>query len=392
MLFVAVLVVIILCGAEIDLFVPSFPELMDVFNLSPFEVQLTLSANFVSQCVASFYAGTFGDIFGRRRVILFGLVIFLMGSVLCVLSPTYSIMIIGRILQGFGTAAPAVLGYVIIADRTPMEKQASVLCVMNGIITIAMAGAPVIGSFVTKYYGWRGNFMALLILCLVGIIMTLAFIPHDDIKSKEKASLSLKGYLPLLKSGRFMNILMAVTILTTTFWTFIGISPILYMKNMNISIDHFGFYQGANCAFFAIVSLASPKIMAYFTHHTCLRMGGWNALFMACVIFLVGVFVQDNPLIITTVMVLFFLSEVFPINILYPISLNVVEGAKARASGLYNVARLCFSAIGVETVGYFYTGTFFPMALYTLISASIAFILLTRTLEWKEIRFDKNGG
>jgi DHA1 family bicyclomycin/chloramphenicol resistance-like MFS transporter len=273
-----------------------------------------------------------------------------------------------------------------------MEKQASVLGVMNGIITIAMAGAPVIGSFVTKYYGWRGNFMALLILCLVGIIMTLAFIPHDKIKSKEKASLSLKGYLPLLKSGRFMNILMAVTILTTTFWTFIGISPILYMKNLNVSIDHFGFYQGTICAFFAIVSLASPKIMSYFTHHTCLRMGGWNALFMACVIFLVGLFVKDNPIIITTVILLFCVSEVFPINILYPISLTVVEGAKARASGLYNVARLCFSAIGVETVGYFYTGTFFPMALFVLISASIAFILLTRTQEWKEIRFDKNGG
>ena len=149
MLFIAVAFIFFLVGMEIDIFIPSYPELQQKFGLSPATVQLCLSLNFVTYCIGSLYAGALGDHYGLRKVILYSLVIFAIGSVACVFAPSFSYILFGRILQGLGMAGPASLGYVVIAERYPPEKQAYILGTLNGFVTVSMASAPVIGSYVT---------------------------------------------------------------------------------------------------------------------------------------------------------------------------------------------------------------------------------------------------
>ena len=127
MLFLTILLTIILAGAEVDLFIPSFPDLIYQFNLSPLSVQLTLSMNFLSYCVSSLFVGNLGDRYGRKPVIIGGLVIFILGSIFCVFASSFPLLVIGRFLQGIGMAGPSVLGYVVIADIIPKEKQAGLM-------------------------------------------------------------------------------------------------------------------------------------------------------------------------------------------------------------------------------------------------------------------------
>jgi len=390
MLFLTIVALIILAGAEVDLFVPSFPELMQTFNLTPFEVQLTLSSNFISQCLASVYVGTLGDSFGRRKMILYGVLVFIAGSVFCAFATTFPMIVIGRILQGLGIAAPAVLGYVVVADNIPLEKQAGALGILNGMITVAMAAAPVVGSFVSMAYGWRGNFMAFLIMGLVALCMALAFLPPDKI-TEGKPSFSLKDYVPLLKCGRYIRILTFLSLFTTCFWTFIGMSPILYMNDLGVPIERFGFYQGTICATFATISLLSPKIMNYFGQHRCYRVSIYNVLVMGILVLLTAIFIKDNPIIITVLITLLMVWCVFPINILYPLSLDFVEGSKGRASALYNVVRLIVASFGVELMGYLYNGTFLPLAFYISTCVGIGVFLAFRTAEWKKIEFNPSS-
>jgi DHA1 family bicyclomycin/chloramphenicol resistance-like MFS transporter len=70
MLFVAVAVIFFLAGMEVDIFIPSYPELQQQFGLSPAKVQLCLSLNFVTYCFGSLYAGALGDRYGLRKIIL----------------------------------------------------------------------------------------------------------------------------------------------------------------------------------------------------------------------------------------------------------------------------------------------------------------------------------
>lgn len=122
MLFVSVAFIFFLAGMEVDIFIPSYPELQQQFNLSPAKVQLCLSINFVTYCIASLYSGSLADRYGLRKTILGGLSVFIAGSIACAFASEFSSILIGRALQGLGMAAPASLGYVVIAERYSSEK------------------------------------------------------------------------------------------------------------------------------------------------------------------------------------------------------------------------------------------------------------------------------
>ncbi len=83
MLFIAVAFIMFLAGMEVDIFIPSYPEMQQQFSLSPAKVQLCLGLNFITYCIGSLYAGALGDRYGLRKVILCGLAIFVVGSVAC---------------------------------------------------------------------------------------------------------------------------------------------------------------------------------------------------------------------------------------------------------------------------------------------------------------------
>lgn len=116
MVLISVIFMDLLAGMEFDLFVPSFPELQSQFALSPFWVEALLSVNFLGYCLSLFFVGALGDRFGRKPIILLGLITFIFGSMLCLWAASYPFLIIGRFLQGVGVAAPAILSFLIIAS------------------------------------------------------------------------------------------------------------------------------------------------------------------------------------------------------------------------------------------------------------------------------------
>src|SRR5690349_10183764 len=120
-----------LVGMEFDLFVPSFPELQHHFSLTPFSVEALLSVNFVGYCLSLFIVGSLGDRYGRKSIILLGLLIFILGSFCCLFEPSYPLLLLGRFLQGVGVAAPAILSFLIIADIYPLKKQQSLFAILS---------------------------------------------------------------------------------------------------------------------------------------------------------------------------------------------------------------------------------------------------------------------
>src|SRR5476651_2081495 len=100
MRFISIFLMEVLAGAEVDLFIPSFPELQDHFNLSPFMVELTLGINFCAYCIASLIEGQLGDRYGRKPMIMWSLLLFIFGSLLCVFADSFWHLILGRFLQG----------------------------------------------------------------------------------------------------------------------------------------------------------------------------------------------------------------------------------------------------------------------------------------------------
>lgn len=347
----------VLAGAEVDLFIPSFPELQEQFGLTPFWVEALLSSNFIGYCLSLFFVGALADRYGRRPVITLGLIIFILGSISCLFAPSYNFLLAGRFLQGIGIAAPATLCFIIVADAYPLKQQQFLMAMLNGVANASVGLAPVIGSYVTLYFHWQGNFTALLILGLVVLLMTRLFIPVQKLP-EVKETLSIKGYYPIFTTPSLMLILVNIICVASTYWIFIGMSPLLYIEDLGVSLEHFGYYQGAMAMVFAFGSILAGFIISKLDQYKMLYYSTLFCLLSFFIMLWITLIDCNNPLYITLAVLPYSISCVLPIVILYPIALHILPQAKARVSAVMQGARLILTAVGLQIAGFFYTGSF----------------------------------
>ncbi len=372
MILIAVILMDLLAGMEFDLFVPSFPELQTQFNLSPFLVEALLSINFIGFCLSLFFVGSLADRYGRKPIITLGLTIFIIGTILCLWGSTYLFLIMGRFLQGVGIAAPAILSFLIIADLYSLKKQQYLMAMLNGLMNASVGAAPIIGSYITLYFHWQGNFIALLLLSLFTFIITLLFIPA--VKRPEiKETLSWRGYIPLFKSRPMVLLMVFISVNYVPYWVFVGMSPLLYIKDLHVSLSYFGYYQGVLALVCAIGSIAFGFILNKFDQKKMLYIAG--CIFFASLISIAVVTIQNshNPLLITLAFLPFIIGQIIPGIILYPLCLNFMPQAKGRVSAVLQGTRLILCALSLQVAGFYYTGSFQNIG---IIIASFIFIVV----------------
>lgn len=357
MLFTSIIMMDLLTGMEFDLFVPSFPELQNQFNLSPFLVEALLSANFAGYCISLFFVGALADYYGRKPMILLGLLIFILGSLLCLWPSSYIFLLFGRLLQGIGIAAPAILSFLIIADSYPLKQQQHLMAILNGVMNASIGIAPVIGSYLTLYFHWQGNFLALLLLGLLTLGMTILFIPTTKLPRKKESS-SLLGYISLFQSKPFTLLLLHIILMIIPYWIFVGIAPLLYMKDLGVSLSSFGYYQGSLALVFGFGSICFGFLINRYDQKNLLYLSNSIYLLSLGCIALVTFLNSSNALLLTLAFLPFVIGQIIPSIVLYPLCINYIPEAKGRISALLQGSRLILSAISLQLAGYYYQGSF----------------------------------
>lgn len=382
-LLITVIIMEILAGAEVDLFVPSFPDIQDTFNLSPFMTELLLGINLIAYCITSLIVGNLGDRYGRKPIIILGLIIFNLGSLFCVFSNNYESILFGRFLQGCGISSVAVLVYVVLADIYSVQEQQKLMGILNGTVALSMAIAPVIGSYVNLFWGWHANFVLLFVLGIISLILGIFFILKGQ--SNREIQISLKEYLPIFKSSKAVYYILTMIFLAQAYWIFIGVAPILYMQDLGVTLEHFGLYQGSMAALFSIMSFTSGYCFTKFGIKNCFYFG---VVFI--ILFILGssilvIYNINNPLIITIVTLLLSLGVIYPINILWPLLLEAIPDGKARMTAIFTSARLILTAIGLQLVGWLYNGTFAPLGITMCVISVFGLITLPKLFKYDKV-------
>jgi DHA1 family bicyclomycin/chloramphenicol resistance-like MFS transporter len=385
LLVVSISLMLMLSGTEVDLIIPSFPELQNIFNISTSMVQLTLSVNFLAFCVGCIFAGALGDRYSRRTVILTGLIVLFLSSILCAVADNFYLLLVGRVLQGLAIAPISVLTLVVVSDEFPKEQQRSLLGILNGFTNFAMSIAPIIGSYICLYFGWRGNFFFLALFSLICLLLgyiALASRPGDP-----NIALSPKAYLPLIKSSKFALFYTTIAASFVPFWVFISLSPILYMKDLNVKLEHFGFYQGAICGSFALLSLISPTLLNKLGAKRCFNFGLIACILGLLLIIYASVANIKNPLFLTLTMIIYTLGTIFPINIIYPSALTVINNAKGKASAFILSVKWVFISVALWGAGALYNHSFTAIGIVCIISIIIFLVSLwiLKNNEWIEM-------
>lgn len=381
LLFISILAICIISRSEADFFIPSIPHLQEYFGLTDFATELSLSFNFTGYCIGGLLSGMLGDRFNQRTIITYNLTVFVMATFVCMVAPTYEILLFGRLLQGFSIAGATVIGYVLLILDNKFSDQLKKLGLINGILTLIMAIVPTIGGHLGLYKHWRFNFLAVLALSIIALYLTRLSIKKIPkvlpVPRKERETTYPVSYITLLKSGRILIFAATLCFIMTPYWVFISMSPIYYVSDLHVPLIEYIYYKNLLSIIFGVVSIASGLLVRV--------IGGKRCLSLSIKLCLVSVFCQliivlrdiNDPVFITASMGILAAGAAFLINFLYANALNSAVNDICKTSALIHSVRLVFTSVCLSVVSHFYTGSFsvIGIALITMLLTGIAFVI-----------------
>ena len=191
----------------IDMFLPGLPNISHDFDISASTTQLTISFFMIGLALGNFLAGPISDITGRKKPLIFSLIIFTIASLGIIFVTNIWIMIILRFIQGLTGGAGAVISRAIASDMysgNALTKFLSLLMLVNGIAPII---APALGGIILNYGPWRIVFVILTMFGIVMLIGTLFKVPESLEKSLRESSnigTMLINFKELFKTPRFV--------------------------------------------------------------------------------------------------------------------------------------------------------------------------------------------
>ncbi|PCI51226.1 MAG: Bcr/CflA family drug resistance efflux transporter [Alphaproteobacteria bacterium] len=227
-----------------DLYLPALPAIQEFFHTDVPTVQLTLSVYMVVFGLCQIFYGPLSDRFGRKPIILVGTLIYLFGSVVCVLAPKIEILIAGRILQALGGCAGVILARTMVRDIYGQSHSARILSYMGTAMALAPALGPIIGGYLTIIYGWQASFVILAVfggICVLGII----FILQETNQYKDPHAIhprqTLRNFMTLLHDRSYTGYLLIITFSYSGLFAFISGSAFVFIKILGLSADQYGY-------------------------------------------------------------------------------------------------------------------------------------------------------
>ena len=157
----------------------SLPTLAQAFNASFQEVQWVVLAYLLAITTLIVSVGRLGDITGRRRLLLAGIVLFTAASVLCGVAPTLWLLIAARAAQGLGAAVMMALAMAFVGEAVPEAKTGSAMGLLGTMSAIGTALGPSLGGVLIAGLGWPAIFLINVPLGILTLVLAYRHLPID---------------------------------------------------------------------------------------------------------------------------------------------------------------------------------------------------------------------
>lgn len=212
----------------LNIFIPSMPGLQRTFSASSGTVQLTLTIYLVAIALCQILYGPLSDRYGRRPMVLAGLMLFIAASLGCAAATSIEMLIIARAFQAVGGAAGMILARAIVRDLFARERAASVLGYITMAWVLAPMFAPSIGGLLDEAFSFRASFLFLALVGTITLIATWATLRETNHNLQPHASiLHVQLLARFMATADYARYVAAISFASAVFFSYLAMAPFI---------------------------------------------------------------------------------------------------------------------------------------------------------------------
>ena len=258
-----------------DMYLPSLPDIARALSAPAAQVQLTLSAYLVGFAVGQIFYGPVSDRHGRKPVLLAALGLFSVATLICALSTSIEMLIGARFLQALGGSGCIMVARAIVRDLYSGPRAGRELSVMGSAMALAPVIAPVVGGLLETAFGWRSNFIALLVVGVAGVTTIWLMLPetlkHRAVEPVSPASM-LRSYRIVASNRAYLSYMALATASYAGLFAWIsgasfvlqnlyGLSPLDF--GIAFALSAVGYLTGTNLAARMVMKIGLDRTIGF---------------------------------------------------------------------------------------------------------------------------------
>lgn len=244
--------IVVFCGFlmsltafSIDISLPLFKVMSDGLGTPLEKLPLTITFYIALLGTGQLVFGSLSDRYGRKIILIIGMIIYIFGAILASLSGSLSTLLLARALQGFGAASPYVLSRAIIRDLYDGPELAKKMAIATGLFSVGPLLAPLFGAIILEIGGnWRWVFVVMTIYC-IGMLYVLRLMPetnnHLDKNATQLATI-INNSITVLKTKQSRQFISINAIAAVSMILIISTVPSIYANTFDITGTAFALY------------------------------------------------------------------------------------------------------------------------------------------------------
>jgi DHA1 family bicyclomycin/chloramphenicol resistance-like MFS transporter len=241
--------------------VPALPLLVKTFNTDVSAVQLNVSLFMVGLAGSQLVTGPLSDKFGRRPVLLAGLMLMTAATVACIFATTLPQLIGARFLQAVGGGTGMVMARAIIRDLYPRERVGGMLSLVIGVMMIAQLLSPLIGGLIETSFGWRAIFYFMATTAIFATVSIAAGLPETRrVVAKTSDSGFFNDVRALSANRVFVGYVLCQMLASAIIFTFAGGGPYIVVNQMDRPTAEYGLWFATSGVAYMLGNFVSVRL------------------------------------------------------------------------------------------------------------------------------------
>lgn len=259
------------------IFLPGLPSIAVELEIPRSVVQIMVPVYLAAFASTQLIIGPLSDKFGRKPIVLLGILLFTFASYLCANANDIQTLLLCRVAQATGACSTLVISRAIIRDTSEGLAAAKAMSYVAIAMAVGPIMAPFIGGFLTGWFSWRATFLFTTLIGFVVLILISINLKETlpkEMRNPPKLSTLYSNYLELLKNKKFTAYSLITAFASGAMQAYVVSSPIIFIVLMGVSPEVFGFYVMVMPSLFVLATFTSRKLMDYISVDQIIIIGG----------------------------------------------------------------------------------------------------------------------